>query len=210
MSKGFDQLAFSRRFKLLVGAVGDEQSAALTGKSVRQLKRYSAGDEPPFGVLRRLVEASGATLDWVTFGETSCLADYQLNQRYNQDRLTEALRALKDAEEVETVLQLKEQIALLRKMIELDGRLAELAAGPKPEPIRARTLEALSDAIRHDYLSAAIEITEEWLANNQRAMHPEKKAEVVTQLYELIADDAAEGRSAVDRTKLQGVLRLVA
>lgn len=72
--------------------------------------------------------------------------------------------------------------------------------------------DALRNGQRLDpqHLSAAIEIVEEWLEANNRLMTPAKKAEVVTQLYELIADDAAQGRRPVDVKRLHGILRLVA
>lgn len=65
-------------------------------------------------------------------------------------------------------------------------------------------------ALNSEHLEDALSIVEGWLADNERVMPPEKKAKVVTQLYEFIADDAARGRGPVDVKRLHGILRLVA
>lgn len=60
------------------------------------------------------------------------------------------------------------------------------------------------------YLEVALEIVEEWLDQENRTMDAKKKANVVTQIYQFIIDDAVEGHEPLDRTRMHRILRLVA
>lgn len=60
------------------------------------------------------------------------------------------------------------------------------------------------------YLGEAISILEEWLAQNDRTMNAKKKADVVTQLYHFIVDDASAGDGPLSKKMAQRILRLVA
>lgn len=64
--------------------------------------------------------------------------------------------------------------------------------------------------VNQRYLEAALEIIEEWLETEDRTMSPKKKANVVTQIYQFIMDDAVEGHAPLDRSRVQRLLRLVA
>jgi len=70
--------------------------------------------------------------------------------------------------------------------------------------------ESPATPINAQYLRDALMIVEEWLDSNDLTMAPAKKADVVTQLYEFIVDDAAQGRGEVDIKRMHGILRLVA
>lgn len=95
--------------------------------------------------------------------------------------------------------------------IAIAGRIAE-AFGVSLDWLSGRggALKHGGSPLSERYLTEAISIVEEWLDNNDRTMVPAKKAEVVTQLYEFIVDDALQGRSPVDVKRLHGILRLVA
>lgn len=67
-----------------------------------------------------------------------------------------------------------------------------------------------SVSFNEEGLRQAIEIMESWLLAEEREMSPDKKAELVTRLYEFIADDIAEGRIEVDPSRIRKMLRLVA
>jgi len=116
MARVEDGSEFGLRMGLIVADLGNEQSVELTGKSLRQLKRYFGGDEPPFSVLKNLVEASGATLDWVTFGRPNSIKDYELSIRANEIKIVEIQRKLNKVTAVKDAENLKAIIALNRKI----------------------------------------------------------------------------------------------
>jgi transcriptional regulator with XRE-family HTH domain len=64
--------------------------------------------------------------------------------------------------------------------------------------------------IRVDVLQESIAIVEEWLVMNERKMSPDKKAEIVAKLYQLVLDETVEGGSGLDRKTAHKFLRLVA
>ncbi len=57
------------RLKAVIFEIGLDESAAIAGKSDKQLRRYMAGDEPPFSVLEKLSAKAGVSLDWLASGE---------------------------------------------------------------------------------------------------------------------------------------------
>ena len=71
-------------------------------------------------------------------------------------------------------------------------------AGAPPPPLHA------------DLLQAAIKLVEDWLEENSRAMPPDRKADTVSKLYQLLVEDRAAGETTVDEKKFRQFLRLVA
>lgn len=61
-----------------------------------------------------------------------------------------------------------------------------------------------------EHLEDALTIVEDWLVQNKRTMTAQKKAQVVTHLYQIIAEDAAEGNNPLDLKRVHSMLRLVA
>lgn len=59
-------------------------------------------------------------------------------------------------------------------------------------------------------LRETISIVEEWLVLNNRSMEPAKKADVISKLYQFLAEDIADGSARIDRRTAQKILRLVA
>lgn len=134
-----------QRLGLIVTDLGDDKSVDLSGKSLRQLKRYIAGDEPPFGVLRRLVEASGATLDWLTFDRASSQKDRELAIRGREAKIKALQRELDRVTNVADAEKLKELIHLNRKLQVLDEEWLRLVRGlPTPESQRPRQKRAVT------------------------------------------------------------------
>ncbi|MBN8916661.1 MAG: helix-turn-helix transcriptional regulator [Rhizobiales bacterium] len=104
----------------------------------------------------------------------------------------------------------------------LDGEMAVVATAKDVEaifssrssPQAAAKAPAKADnrdqPIAAEALEAAIAFLEQWLAENRRAMTPEKKARVVTMIYQFVIEDAEAGQPSIDRRKLGQFLRLVA
>lgn len=57
------------RIKALCRQVGWTEMAGQTDRSVKQLRRYAHGDDPPFSVLARLASVAGVSLEWLATGE---------------------------------------------------------------------------------------------------------------------------------------------
>lgn len=121
----FEVERFGERLREVIADLGEPIAAQLTGKSVRQLKRYVAGDEPPFGVLRSLVEACGATLEWVTYGRPLSAKDHMLSIRVNERQIRELKNRIKATDNIDEVLKLKELMLLNQKLIDLDDKAIE-------------------------------------------------------------------------------------
>lgn len=120
--RSFEVERFGERLREVIADLGEPIAAQLTGKSARQLKRYVAGDEPPFGVLRSLVEASGATLEWVTYGRPLSAKDHMLSIRVNERQIRELRNRIKATDDIDEVLKLKELMLLNQKLIDLDDK----------------------------------------------------------------------------------------
>ncbi|PYE87538.1 hypothetical protein C7477_11239 [Phyllobacterium leguminum] len=98
----------------------------IAGKSGRQLKRYAAGDEPPFSVLKNLVSASDATLDWLTFGNAVSRMDHILQQRFLEKENKELKKKLRSADTIEEIEYLKEMLSLNQKLVVLEDQLVKM------------------------------------------------------------------------------------
>lgn len=59
------------------------------------------------------------------------------------------------------------------------------------------------------FLAAAIELVEDWLTAHGRVMPAGPKAEIVGQLYRIIAEDAEAGEPRLDARRAEQFLRLV-
>lgn len=94
-------------------------------------------------------------------------------------------------------------IAIAAKIAEAHGVSIDWLSGKSDAPKQGA-------ALNMRYLAEAISIVEEWLETEARAMLPKKKADVVTQIYQFIMDDATEGQQPIDRKQVQRILRLVA
>lgn len=136
------------RFARIIADLGDDKSVEISGKSLRQLKRYAAGDEPPFGVLRNLVEASGATFDWLTFDKPTTRKDYELSADLRQ---AEIKRLQKELEKVSTVTdaeRLKGMLLLNQKMLALYEEWLRLDTGlTTPEAQQPRPAQTVSSRL---------------------------------------------------------------
>lgn len=125
-----------QRLKVLVAAVGNDKSVEATGKSIRQLKRYMAGDEPPFGVLKALVEYSGATLDWLTYGTPQSTKDHLFAATYGEMLISHLRTRQAAAKDPEERSRLEQIIALREEAIETSRRIAALEGGDRSVPRR--------------------------------------------------------------------------
>lgn len=121
-----DPADFCSRLKLVLADVGDDRSVVATGKSLRQLKRYAAGDEPPFSVLRSLVEEAGITFDWLTFGEASSSKDHSLSILFRQSEIKALKASLSKTTDVDQAATIKEMIGVNLKQIELSEQIIAL------------------------------------------------------------------------------------
>lgn len=113
---------FADRLKALVKHVGDDTSVTVTGKSIRQIKRYLAGDEPQFGVLKSLSEHSGVTLDWLAFGRASTTTDHQLAITVALQEIGMLKRALKRAEDIDEIERIKAVINYNHRLVDLNNQ----------------------------------------------------------------------------------------
>lgn len=118
----FDADRFGERLRELIADIGEPVAARLTGKSARQLKRYVAGDEPPFGVLRSLIEASGATLEWVTYGRSLSRKDHVLSMRLNERAVRQLKNQIKTTEDIDELVKLKELVLINQQLLDLGDK----------------------------------------------------------------------------------------
>ncbi|MBN9068670.1 MAG: helix-turn-helix transcriptional regulator [Rhizobiales bacterium] len=65
-------------------------------------------------------------------------------------------------------------------------------------------------SVRADLLEDALKIVDDWLADNARQINRLKKAEVVSQIYQLIAEEIDQGNGSFDIARVHQHLRLVA
>lgn len=69
---------------------------------------------------------------------------------------------------------------------------------------------SVSGGLELSLLEDCIELIEEWLALNERTMTPERKANVVAQIYQFALEDRQLGREPIDSHRVAQFLRLVA
>lgn len=58
-------------------------------------------------------------------------------------------------------------------------------------------------------LNAALELVEDWLVKNRRTMTPARKAQVVSSIYSMAAEAAAEGKPPIEARQVAQILKLV-
>lgn len=121
-SESFETGRFGERLRELIADIGEPVAAQLTGKSARQLKRYVAGDEPPFGVLRSLTEASGATLEWVTYGRSLSRKDHVLSMRLNERAVRQLKNQIKATDDIDKLVKLKELVRINQQLLDLSDQ----------------------------------------------------------------------------------------
>ena len=85
-----------------------------------------------------------------------------------------------------------------------------LATGREPPPFAASTSGLPPGKLHEEMLSEAISIVEDWLEVNRRRMASEKKASIISKLYQLFIEDIEAGQKPLDRRRAQQFLRLVA
>lgn len=108
-SESAEEVAF--RLSLLVDHLDLERSAEVARKSPKQIRRYCAGAEPPFGVLQALVREGGVSFDWIALGTARTAVDHLLSLRGYEGRLVEL-----DAElETDLTEQERSEVAELRR-----------------------------------------------------------------------------------------------
>lgn len=83
------------RLGFLIDMIGLDKAAEIAGKSGKQMKRYTAGAEPPFSVLDALVRESGATFDWLASGRPRSEVDHQLAIRFGNRTLDDIRKELR-------------------------------------------------------------------------------------------------------------------
>ncbi|QPC44987.1 helix-turn-helix transcriptional regulator [Kaustia mangrovi] len=74
----------------------------------------------------------------------------------------------------------------------------------------AATANQQSRHVTVEILEECIRLVDEWLARNERQMPADKKAQVVSMLYDMVAENAASGQHRVDPRRVEKLLRLVA
>lgn len=68
------------RIRAVVTVLGMDESVRVSGKSEKQLRRYMAGDDPPFSVLQKLSDKSDTSLDWLSQGERKTKGDADIER----------------------------------------------------------------------------------------------------------------------------------
>ena len=86
---------FVRRFRRAIEHMGWENAARAAGKSVKQLRRYLAGTDPPLSVVAAIAAGSGASLDDLVMVSDSrsemARALYHASGRATADRVADVL-----------------------------------------------------------------------------------------------------------------------
>lgn len=126
----------SGRIALLIEHLGLETAAEITRKSPKQLKRYSAGAEPPFGVLEALVRTASASFDWVVFGKPRTDLDYELSLTHHLDQARELEAELQTDLSTEVRSDVKSLLHVTQELIALEEAYLEVRARrshPRPE-----------------------------------------------------------------------------
>lgn len=114
------------RIRVVCEQLGWERAAALSDKSVKQLRRYVQGAEPPFSVIVRLARGAGITLTWLSAGKTASAADCEAAAKILNAELAEVRRQLRSAASVDDLTKLKDYEALALKRISLNDELLSL------------------------------------------------------------------------------------
>lgn len=64
-----DSSPLGKRIESICYEIGWDEAAKRADKSVKQLRRYVHGGDPPFSVLNKLAIASGVSIEWLATGE---------------------------------------------------------------------------------------------------------------------------------------------
>ncbi len=124
------------RLNRVIVALGEAEAARLADKSVKQLRRYVAGQEPPIGVIARLGEAAGVSMDWLVGEEARSTLDLRLEAEALEARLERLSASTRDGDVTER--DWKRYIALTREQLDMArGRLA--ADSGDLEPLEAES-----------------------------------------------------------------------
>lgn len=126
------------RIGLLIDHMGMQNAVEVAGKSDRQLKRYSAGAEPPFGVLKALIDSSDASFDWLASGRARTRVDHELSLLRHKRKLPELERELLTDLSDEDRSDLEELLAITRHLIVLEEELLKADVG-QAQPIGSPT-----------------------------------------------------------------------
>ncbi|MFG1463315.1 helix-turn-helix transcriptional regulator [Xanthobacter sp. DSM 24535] len=70
--------------------------------------------------------------------------------------------------------------------------------------------QAAPQSLDTELLKLALELVDVWLLQNRRTLAPEKKANIVTMIYQFAAEDRARGKEPIDSHRVAQFLRLVA
>lgn len=74
-------LALARRLKEMLAELGKDKSVRATGKSWRQLIRYSEGAEVPFSVVSALAGATGRSIGWAAGNDEPLSPEFSMLPR---------------------------------------------------------------------------------------------------------------------------------
>ena len=122
------------RLSVVVESIGVDRISEATQKSAKQIRRYCAGSEPPFGVLMEVVRLSKVSYDWLATGKSRTVVDH----RFAESIFKRELRQLEKIDRTNLShtqeKDLDEEMELLRKLIAGEGRLQELQANHTSKP----------------------------------------------------------------------------
>jgi hypothetical protein len=183
------------RLALVVDELGPEEAARLSEKSWKQLMRYCAGAEPPFGVIRAFVEATGATFDWLAFGKVSSEADQKLTWRGLNGELVRLEAERQTDLSAQDRSDVEELLSLTRQRINAIEAADRPSGSAEPEKVAQTGLET-------SRLERAIALIEQVLDEDGLELAPAAKAQAAAAAYSLLVPGA-------DETSIKTLLRLV-
>ncbi|WP_321362636.1 S24 family peptidase [uncultured Celeribacter sp.] len=118
--------SFGERLTVVVEAIGVDKISEKTQKSPKQIRRYCAGAEPPFGVLREVVALSGASYDWLATGKSRSAEDHKFAQTVLKNELNSLQSMDRTDLSDEQSSDIDEEMKLLRGLLSAEGRLEEI------------------------------------------------------------------------------------
>lgn len=134
------------RIETLCEMVGWDAAAAASGKSVKQMRRYVHGADPPFGVLRGLAAKAGVSIEWLVARAVTQVSDCDAEHRLLMKELSRVRRLMQtEAKTPAHIEQLKELELLHKKLLSINEERrrifskSTLGRGHVPVPPEGRT-----------------------------------------------------------------------
>lgn len=219
MSAPFPEMeAIASRIAVILRTVPADKCVRLTGKSLKQLRRYAAGSEPPVGVIFGLAAAADCSAGWLFLGTRSCPLDYIFEEQMLLSKLESVRSAMhSEAKTVKDIEKLKDLEVLTLKMLSNNGEMSKLdrqierdrrihsdpraslrpsgARAGHPSPPQTPPIAVASSGEvdkDHSLLRIVVEVVEETLQGRHVTLVPSKKAELISLAYSVMLDERDE------------------